>query len=57
MDSYKTLASLHEDTMKDMAQARSAHERIFNPPKPEYYFRDAEDLAQCYAAWVEMELI
>jgi len=51
MDSYKTLASLHEDTMKDMAQARSAHERIFNP-KPEYYFRDAEDLAQCYAAWV-----
>ena len=45
--------------MKDMAQARSAHERIFNP-KPEYYFRDAEDLSQCYAAWmactVEMEL-
>ena len=28
---------------------------FFNP-KPEYYFRDAEDLAQSYAAWVEMEL-
>lgn len=54
-DLYKALASLYEDRLNDYSKARSVFERICCP-MPEYWFRDSDDLAQCYAAWVEMEL-
>lgn len=54
-DLYMALASLYEDRLNDYSKARSVFERICCPT-PEYWFRDADDLAQCYAAWVEMEL-
>ena len=54
-DLYKTLASLYEDKKKDFAKARSVYERICCE-KPEFHFGDPDDLAQCYTAWVEMEL-
>jgi|EP00979_Chaetoceros_neogracilis_P012137 pre-mRNA-splicing factor SYF1 len=54
-DLYKALASLYEKEMTDIKKARSVFERVC-VPKPEYRFRDADDLAQCYAEWVELEL-
>ena len=54
-DLYKGIANLYENEIKDLATARSVYERICKP-KPEYHFKDPDDLAQCYAAWVEMEL-
>jgi pre-mRNA-splicing factor SYF1 len=54
-DLYKALASLYDNKLNDYSKARSVFERICCPT-PEYRFRDSDDLAQCYAAWVEMEL-
>jgi len=54
-DLWKALASFHEEKMKDVTKAREVYERICSPT-PEYRFRDPEDLAQCYASWVELEL-
>lgn len=54
-DLYKSLANLYEEEFKDIPKACSVYERICTT-KPEYRFRDPDDLAQCYAAWIEMEL-
>jgi pre-mRNA-splicing factor SYF1 len=54
-DLYKALANLYEKELQDIEKARSIFERICIP-NPEYRFRDTDDLAQCYAEWVEMEL-
>lgn len=54
-DLYMTLSRLYEDRLGDCAKARSVFERVCCP-SPEYRFKDSDDLAQCYAAWVEMEL-
>lgn len=54
-DLYKALANLYEKELQDIEKARSIFERIC-VPNPEYRFRDTDDLAQCYAEWVEMEL-
>jgi pre-mRNA-splicing factor SYF1 len=52
---YITLAGLYENNMKNPTEARSVYERICRP-MPEYSFRDVDDLAQCFASYVEMEL-
>ena len=52
---YITLATSYEDKLKDPQASRSVYERICCPT-PEYIFKESDDLAQCYAAWVEMEL-
>lgn len=49
-----TLVDVMENEIKDIDGARSVLERICS--KEEYDFADAEDLAQCHAAWVELEL-
>ena len=52
---YKTLANIYEENQRDVSKARSVYERICNET-PEFKFRESEDLAQCYTAWIEMEL-
>jgi len=52
---YKTLANLYEEKLKDIESARSIYERVCCQI-PQFQFRDPDDLAQCYAAWIEMEL-
>ncbi|KAL3798881.1 hypothetical protein ACHAW5_004121 [Stephanodiscus triporus] len=49
-----TLADIHENRRKDVDSARKVLERIC--ADGEYDFHDAEDLAQCHASWVELEL-
>ncbi len=52
---YKQLANIYEGKLHDVNKARSVYERICCET-PEYHFREADDLAQCYASWIEMEL-
>jgi pre-mRNA-splicing factor SYF1 len=49
-----TLVDIHENKRKNVEAARSVFDRICS--KNEYDFQDAEDLAQCHAAYVELEL-
>ena len=49
-----TLADIHENKQKNIEAARHVLDRICS--KNEYDFQDAEDLAQCHAAYVELEL-
>lgn len=49
-----TLIDIHENKLKDTEAARNVLERICS--KNEYEFQDVEDLAQCHAAYVELEL-
>jgi len=49
-----TLVDIHENRQKSVEAARNLFERICS--KNEYEFQDSEDLAQCHAAWVELEL-
>ena len=49
-----TLIDIHENKLKDIEAARNVLERICS--KNEYEFQDVEDLAQCHAAYVELEL-
>jgi len=49
-----TLVDIHENERKDVDASRRVLERICS--KNEYDFQDTEDLAQCHAAWVELEL-
>jgi pre-mRNA-splicing factor SYF1 len=48
------LIDIHENEKKDIEAARNVLDRICS--KNEYDFQDAEDLAQCHAAFVELEL-
>lgn len=48
------LVGIRENKQKDIDAARKLFERICS--KNEYEFQDSEDLAQCHAAWVELEL-
>ena len=48
------LAKIYEDDCKAVDQARDLYDRICN--RWVYEFRHAEDLAECYASWVELEL-
>ncbi|KAL7473942.1 hypothetical protein ACHAXS_014309 [Conticribra weissflogii] len=48
------LIDIHENERKDVNAARGVLERICS--KNEYDFQETEDLAQCHAAWVELEL-
>mmetsp|Transcript_24926 Transcript_24926/g.37266 ORF Transcript_24926/g.37266 Transcript_24926/m.37266 type:complete len:1145 (+) Transcript_24926:191-3625(+) len=52
---FKTMASIYEEKLSDVNKARSVYERVCCL-KPEFNFRESDDLAQCYTAWVEMEL-
>ncbi len=52
---FKTMASIYEEKFSDVDKARSVYERVCCL-KPEFQFRESDDLAQCYTAWVEMEL-
>ena len=49
-----TLVDIHENQRKNVDASRNLLERICS--KNEYEFQDSEDLAQCHAAWVELEL-
>jgi pre-mRNA-splicing factor SYF1 len=49
-----TLIDIHENQQKNIEAARGVLDRICS--KNEYDFQDSEDLAQCHAAWVELEL-
>jgi pre-mRNA-splicing factor SYF1 len=49
-----TLVDVHENRRRDVDSARGVLERIC--AEGEYDFQDAEDLAQCHASWVELEL-
>ena len=49
-----TLVDILENQQKDVNAARKVLDRICTVG--EYDFQDAEDLAQCHAAWVELEL-
>eukprot|EP00985_Skeletonema_marinoi_P027512 scaffold22727_cov69-Skeletonema_marinoi.AAC.1 len=49
-----TLVDIYENQQKNVDAARNLLERICS--KNEYEFQDSEDLAQCHAAWVELEL-
>jgi pre-mRNA-splicing factor SYF1 len=49
-----TLVDIHENQQKNVDAARNLLERICS--KNAYEFQDSEDLAQCHAAWVELEL-
>ncbi|KAL3945527.1 MAG: hypothetical protein SGBAC_000351 [Bacillariaceae sp.] len=48
------LVKIYEDGMKDLTKARDLLDRICNQFVHE--FKDVDDLAECYAAWVELEL-
>lgn len=54
-DLYKALAALHENELDQKVEARNVYKRICSL-KPEYNFRESDELAQCYTAWVEFEL-
>jgi len=49
-----TLVDIYENQQTNVDAARNLLERICS--KNEYEFQDSEDLAQCHAAWVELEL-
>ena len=49
-----TLVDIHENQKENVDAARNLLDRICS--KNEYEFQDSEDLAQCHAAWVELEL-
>ena len=49
-----TLVDIHENRQKDVNAARKVLERVCT--NSEYDFQDSDDLAQCHAAWVELEL-
>ena len=49
-----TLVNIHEYQRKDVDTARNIYDRIC--VNMEYEFHDPEDLAQCHASWVELEL-
>jgi len=51
---YITLASIYETSKKDAEGARQIYKRACTDL--EYDFVDADDLAQCFASWVEFEL-
>ena len=49
-----TLVDVHENRRGDVDSARRVLERICE--RGEYDFQDPEDLSQCHASWVELEL-
>ena len=48
------LIQIYESDMKDVAQARDLLDRVCNQWL--YEFKNVDDLAECHAAWVELEL-
>jgi pre-mRNA-splicing factor SYF1 len=48
------LATVYEEDCKDLVRARDVFDRICN--QHVYEFRNVDDLAECHAAWVELEL-
>ena len=54
-DLYKALAALHENNFDNKDDARKVFKRICSQ-KPEYNFRESDELAQCFTSWVEFEL-
>jgi pre-mRNA-splicing factor SYF1 len=48
------LIKIYEDDCKDLAKARDLLDRICN--QWIYEFKNVDDLAECHAAWVELEL-
>lgn len=48
------LVKVYEEGMKDLAKARDLLDRICH--QYVYEFKDVDDLAECFAAWVELEL-
>jgi pre-mRNA-splicing factor SYF1 len=48
------LAKVYEEDCKDLVRARDVFDRICN--QHVYEFRNVDDLAECHAAWVELEL-
>lgn len=48
------LVDIYENKQKNVDAARNLLERICS--KNEYEFQESEDLAQCHAAWVELEI-
>eukprot|EP00934_Nitzschia_sp_Nitz4_P000309 Nitzschia sp. Nitz4//scaffold196_size54656//45242//48010//NITZ4_006647-RA/size54656-processed-gene-0.55-mRNA-1//1//CDS//3329540450//309//frame0 len=48
------LVEIYETDMNDVAKSRDLLDRICN--RWEYEFKHADDLAECFAAWVELEL-
>lgn len=49
-----SLIDIYENQQKDVDAARNLLERVCS--KNEYEFQDSEDLAQCHATWVELEI-
>jgi len=48
------LAKIYEENCKEVAMARNLFDRICN--QWFYEFKNVDDLAECYVAWVELEL-
>ncbi|KAG7357529.1 tetratricopeptide repeat protein [Nitzschia inconspicua] len=48
------LAKIYDEDCKDVAKARNLFDRICN--QWVYEFKNVDDLAECFAAWVELEL-
>ncbi|KAG7350343.1 tetratricopeptide repeat protein [Nitzschia inconspicua] len=48
------LAKIYDEDCKDVAKARNLFDRICNQWM--YEFKNVDDLAECFAAWVELEL-
>lgn len=48
------LAKIYEEDCKEVAKSRNLFDRICN--QWVYEFKNVDDLAECYVAWVELEL-
>jgi len=51
---FITLSSIHEDKLQQLNQARKVFADVCH--EGSYHFKEVDDLAQCHAAWVELEL-